>query len=66
MVLNMKMTNLVDWAIVEWDGERKLLGINKETGDFIRTSPIAEQVSPTVYKTASGNMYFLLGPPAGK
>ena len=57
-------TILIDWALVEWDGAKKLIGINKENDLFVRTSPIIKKIDETTYVTQTGTTYILEGPPS--
>ena len=50
-----KTVSLTDWAIVEWDGSKRLLGMNDQN-KLVRTSTIVNQLDENKYQTQSGTI----------
>jgi hypothetical protein len=57
-----KIVYLTDWAIVDWDGSKRLLGMNDQN-KLVRTSTIVNQLDNNKYQTQSGTIYVLSGDP---
>lgn len=59
-----RRATLCDWALVNWNGERTLMGVNVANGHFTRTSRVVQQLSSNSYQTESGSVYTVVGPSA--
>lgn len=57
-----KVVHLTDWAIIDWDGDKRILGVNPEQ-KFVRTSSVVSKLDDNRYQTQSGTIYVLDGTP---
>ena len=56
-----RQATLREWALVDWNGQRTLMGVNVANGHFTRTSRVVEQLSDNCYQTESGSVYTVVG-----